>query len=264
MRRRRLLLHRARPRQAHLRAFQADAQPRKREGRRDRRRRIRPGTAGRQPGDPGRPLHAAYRLPGAGRQGRCGEAVSSRPISISPPPGMLDTVDDWKTIPGLEVKPPDVCRYFVRVKADVLDRFIAENELQELDRREAEDEFVNQNSFKLNQMYLRRPGRQEGLCPLPRQEHHDPEGGRIRRGDRRLLQDRGPLAPMSGSPTSASRPRGASGIPPAPIPSRASTSPWCTTGISPTTIPSASTCCSGTSGRSFSRTRRSRSSCSTS
>ena len=66
---------------------------------------------------------------------------------------MLDTVDDWKTIPGLEVKPPDVCRYFVRVKADVLDRFIAEHKLQDLDRREAEDEYVNQNSFKLNEMF---------------------------------------------------------------------------------------------------------------
>ena len=28
----------------------------------------------------------------------------------------LDTVDDWKTVPGLAVKPPDVYRYFVRVK----------------------------------------------------------------------------------------------------------------------------------------------------
>jgi hypothetical protein len=28
----------------------------------------------------------------------------------------LDTVDDWKSVPGLEVKPPDVYRYFVRVK----------------------------------------------------------------------------------------------------------------------------------------------------
>ena len=64
---------------------------------------------------------------------------------------MLDTVEDWQSVPGLEVKPPDVCRYFVRVKAEVLDAFIAENNLGGLDRREAEDEFVNQNSFKLNQ-----------------------------------------------------------------------------------------------------------------
>lgn len=65
---------------------------------------------------------------------------------------MLDTADDWKMIPGLEVKPPDVCRYFVRVKKDVLDHFIRDHKLENIDRREAEDEYVNQNSFKLNQM----------------------------------------------------------------------------------------------------------------
>jgi glutamate synthase domain-containing protein 1/glutamate synthase domain-containing protein 3 len=65
----------------------------------------------------------------------------------------LDKVSDWKTVPGLEVKPPDVCRYFVRVKPKVLDDFIAKNNLQKLDRSEAEDEFINQNSFSLNQKY---------------------------------------------------------------------------------------------------------------
>lgn len=66
---------------------------------------------------------------------------------------MLDTVDDWKTVPGLEVRPPDVCRYFARVKPAVLDAFIKENNLLDLDRREAEEEFLNQNSFRLNQTY---------------------------------------------------------------------------------------------------------------
>jgi glutamate synthase domain-containing protein 1/glutamate synthase domain-containing protein 3 len=65
----------------------------------------------------------------------------------------LDKVDDWKTVPGLEVKPPDVCRYFVRVKPKVLDDFIAKNSLQALDRIAAEDEFISQNSFSLNQKY---------------------------------------------------------------------------------------------------------------
>jgi glutamate synthase domain-containing protein 1/glutamate synthase domain-containing protein 3 len=65
----------------------------------------------------------------------------------------LEQVDDWKTVPGLEVKPPEVCRYFVRVKPEVLDAFIAKNGLSKLDRGEAEDEFVNQNSFSLNQKY---------------------------------------------------------------------------------------------------------------
>lgn len=67
--------------------------------------------------------------------------------------GMLETVDDWKSVPGLEVKPPDVCRYFVRVKPKVLDSFTTKNKLKGLDRGDIEDEFVNQNSFKLNQEY---------------------------------------------------------------------------------------------------------------
>ena len=62
----------------------------------------------------------------------------------------LDTVDDWKSIHGLAVKPPDVYRYFVRVKYDVLSKFITANKFGNLERREAEDEMVNQNSFKLN------------------------------------------------------------------------------------------------------------------
>jgi len=65
----------------------------------------------------------------------------------------LDKVSDWKTVPGLEVKPPDVCRYFVRVKPAVLDAFIVKNKFQKLSRNEAEDEFISQNSFSLNQKY---------------------------------------------------------------------------------------------------------------
>lgn len=75
----------------------------------------------------------------------------------------LDKVDDWKTIKGLEVKPPDVWRYFVRVKPDVLDSFIKKNNLKELDRVDAEDEFINQNSFKLNQTYYASMGAQRAF-----------------------------------------------------------------------------------------------------
>jgi glutamate synthase domain-containing protein 1/glutamate synthase domain-containing protein 3 len=67
--------------------------------------------------------------------------------------GRLDTVDDWRSVAGLEVKPPDAWRYFVRVKPDVLDSFIRENNLGELDRGDAEDEFITQNGYKLNQTY---------------------------------------------------------------------------------------------------------------
>jgi glutamate synthase domain-containing protein 1/glutamate synthase domain-containing protein 3 len=64
----------------------------------------------------------------------------------------LATLDDYRSI-GLDVRPPDVMRYFVRVKDEVLDKFIAYNRLADLDRRDAEDEFVYQNSFKINKQY---------------------------------------------------------------------------------------------------------------
>lgn len=62
----------------------------------------------------------------------------------------IPTIPDYGKIEGLETNPPDVWRYFVRVKEDVLDRFITENKLEDMDRRKAEDEFVYQNSFKIN------------------------------------------------------------------------------------------------------------------
>ncbi len=72
----------------------------------------------------------------------------------------LETVDDWKSVPGLEVKPPDVFRYFVRAKKSVLDKFISENKFEKLSRRDAEDELVNQNSFKLNHEFYVAPKKQ--------------------------------------------------------------------------------------------------------
>jgi glutamate synthase domain-containing protein 1/glutamate synthase domain-containing protein 3 len=65
----------------------------------------------------------------------------------------LDTVDDWTCVNGLEVKPPEVWRYFARVKPAVLRAFIEENELEIIELREAEEEFVNRNSFRLNQEF---------------------------------------------------------------------------------------------------------------
>ncbi len=64
----------------------------------------------------------------------------------------LPTLDDYRSL-GLEVAPPDVMRYFVRVKDDVLDKFIDENQLSAISRRDAEDEFVYRNSFMINNQY---------------------------------------------------------------------------------------------------------------
>jgi glutamate synthase domain-containing protein 1/glutamate synthase domain-containing protein 3 len=64
----------------------------------------------------------------------------------------LATIDDYRAI-GLDVRPPDIMRYFVRVKDDVLDKFIQDNKFSSMERRDAEDEFVYQNSFKINTHY---------------------------------------------------------------------------------------------------------------
>jgi glutamate synthase domain-containing protein 1 len=67
--------------------------------------------------------------------------------------GFLDTVDDYRDIQGLEVKPPAVKRYFVRVKPDVLARFQKERGLGGLSGEKVEEEFIYQNSFQLNHAY---------------------------------------------------------------------------------------------------------------
>src|SRR5262249_22738122 len=65
----------------------------------------------------------------------------------------LKTLADFRKVPGLEQKPPEVRRYFVRVKTTALDRFIEEKKLDPLDRRNAEEEFVWRNSYELNHAY---------------------------------------------------------------------------------------------------------------
>jgi glutamate synthase domain-containing protein 1/glutamate synthase domain-containing protein 3 len=67
--------------------------------------------------------------------------------------GMVPTMDDYREVPLLEVKPPDVSRYFVRVKPDVLERFAADKGLTSLPEREVEDEYVYQSSNRLNEQF---------------------------------------------------------------------------------------------------------------
>jgi len=62
-------------------------------------------------------------------------------------------ISDYRDIPGLEVRPPDVHRYFVRVKPDVLRTFAKAIELEGMPLRELEDEFVWRNSYRLNDAF---------------------------------------------------------------------------------------------------------------
>ncbi len=57
------------------------------------------------------------------------------------------SMDDHREV-GLEVRPPRVWRYFVRVKYGVLEHFMRQHGFT--DAEAAEDEFVYQNSFKIN------------------------------------------------------------------------------------------------------------------
>jgi glutamate synthase domain-containing protein 1/glutamate synthase domain-containing protein 3 len=75
----------------------------------------------------------------------------------------LDKVDDWQAVGDLEVKPPDVWRYFVRVRPKVLDDFIQRSGLNGIDERAAEDEYVSQNSFQLNQKFYASLGKQRAF-----------------------------------------------------------------------------------------------------
>ncbi|MCP4686922.1 MAG: glutamate synthase, partial [Desulfobacterales bacterium] len=65
----------------------------------------------------------------------------------------VPSMDDYREIEGLDVRPPDVHRYFVRVKPDCLTRFVEENNLEEMAPHKAEDEFICQNSFRLNEKF---------------------------------------------------------------------------------------------------------------
>ena len=61
----------------------------------------------------------------------------------------LSHVDDHRDV-GLEVRPPEIARYFVRAKEDKLNRFAEENNLTDQPARVVEDEFIYQNSFNFN------------------------------------------------------------------------------------------------------------------
>jgi len=76
---------------------------------------------------------------------------------------MVKTIGDYRDIPGLSQRPPDVLRFFVRVKPQVLEPFIRDNNLETLQPRQAEDEFVYQNSFKLNQRFYASLGKKQAF-----------------------------------------------------------------------------------------------------
>ncbi len=71
-------------------------------------------------------------------------------------------IDDFRTIKGLEVKPPEVYMYFVRVKPEVVLEFKKKHNLDantELPRQSIEDEIVYQNTYRLNREFYSSTGK---------------------------------------------------------------------------------------------------------
>ncbi len=66
---------------------------------------------------------------------------------------VVESVSDFRSVPGLEVQPPAVVRYFCRAKPQELSRFAEQHGLRQLRARQVEDELVFQNSFRLNHRY---------------------------------------------------------------------------------------------------------------
>ena len=73
------------------------------------------------------------------------------------------TIDDYRDVPGLEVKPPDVQRYLARVRPAVLSEFAERNGLADLPSRDVEDEFVYRNSVRLNETFYASLGEQRAF-----------------------------------------------------------------------------------------------------
>ncbi|MFH1673606.1 MAG: glutamate synthase [Pseudomonadota bacterium] len=65
----------------------------------------------------------------------------------------IPRVDDYREVEELEVRPPDVWRYFARVKQDVLSEFAEKSRLAGTDPRKIEDEFIWQNTIQLNRVF---------------------------------------------------------------------------------------------------------------
>jgi glutamate synthase domain-containing protein 1/glutamate synthase domain-containing protein 3 len=75
----------------------------------------------------------------------------------------IPRLDDYRQVEGLEVRPPDVWRYFVRARPESLECFASEKGLDDVPARALEDEFVYQNTYRLNDAFYASLGEQRAF-----------------------------------------------------------------------------------------------------
>ena len=135
-------------------------------------------------------LQIAYLDPGCARARW--SASAWRAASTSP---QAYPVDDRRGLArrrrAWRCAPPEVVRYFCRVKPEVLARFAEQNALRHVPARAVEDEFVYQNSFRLNQRYYASLGQKRAFVAQPRPRPAGPQDRRLRRAGGRVLPARG-------------------------------------------------------------------------
>ncbi len=95
-------------------------------------------------------IQVAYLDPSVRHQVEKEFIISNLDVHTSYP---LPTLKDYRAVDGLDMKPPEVWRYFCRVKDKALSQFILKNNLDALERPKAEDEFIYQNTYKLNNKF---------------------------------------------------------------------------------------------------------------
>jgi glutamate synthase domain-containing protein 1/glutamate synthase domain-containing protein 3 len=78
------------------------------------------------------------------------EARFIKPLFRIDHEAFIDSIEDYRDIKGLDVKPPQVKRYFVRVKPEALEAFQKTRNLEMLPKDKAEEECIYQNTYQLN------------------------------------------------------------------------------------------------------------------
>ncbi len=70
----------------------------------------------------------------------------------------VPTLPDFRSLPGLEIQPPDAWCYFVRVRPDVRARFQQQHGIGDDHDAAVEDEIVYQNTYQLNRTFYAATG----------------------------------------------------------------------------------------------------------